>query len=392
MSELRTYLDWNASARIYPQVIELMSKVLSDGGNASSVHQEGRCAHNHIEAAREQVAQLVNADPRSIVFTSGGSEANSLALSGLAGNGTIDRILISPVEHSSILASAQLEGVDLSSIAVNKDGIVDLKALETALKKAVVAGQRVLVSIMWANNETGVIQPIEDIVRLAHAHAALVHCDGVQAAGKVPVDFTASGLDLMSLSAHKIGGPQGVGALVVRPSVVLAPMLRGGGQELSRRAGTENLGGIAGFGLAAKLIANDNHGAKLSGLQRQLESEIKQIRSDAVIFGETQKRLPNTTCVAVRGTTAETLLIMLDLAGIAVSSGSACSSGKVAASHVLAAMGVETSLARAGLRISTGRTSTKEDIEKFINAWSKAVGTERQQSNEKVSELIDGSG
>jgi cysteine desulfurase len=392
MSEMRTYLDWNASARIYPQVVELMSSVLSEGGNASSVHSEGRCAHNHIEAAREQVAQLVNAALRGVIFTSGGSEANSLALSGLAGNGTIDRILISRIEHPSVIASAELKGVKLSLIPVNSDGIVDLAELEATLSKAANAGERVVVSIMWANNETGILQPIEEIVRLAHAHAALVHCDGVQAAGKVPVDFAASGLDLMSLSAHKIGGPQGVGALVVRPSIVLAPMLKGGGQELSRRAGTENLSGIAGFGLAAELIANDNSVSKISHLQGQLEFEIKKIRSDAVIFGEAQKRLPNTTCVAVPGTTAETLLIMLDLAGIAVSSGSACSSGKVASSHVLAAMGVDDALARSGIRISLGRSSTAEDVKKFIDAWSKSVGPAPQQSKEKVSELIDGSG
>ncbi len=392
MSDTRTYLDWNASARIYPQVIERMSKVLSQGGNASSVHSEGRSAHNHIEAAREQVAQLVNAEPRGVIFTSGGSEANSLALSGLAANGIIDRILISPVEHPSVTASAEFEGVELGTIPVDKHGIVVLAALEAALKKAMAAKERVLVSIMWANNETGVIQPIEDIVKLAHAHAALVHCDGVQAAGKVAVDFSASGVDLLSLSAHKIGGPQGVGALVVRPYIVLAPIIKGGGQELGRRGGTENLSGIAGFGLAAELIGNDNHASKIAALQRQLESEIKTIRSDAVIFGETQKRLPNTTCVAVLGTTAETLLIRLDLAGIAVSSGSACSSGKVAPSHVLAAMGVDVALARAGLRISLGRTSTIEDIEKFIDAWSQAVGPAPQANREKVSELIDGSG
>ena len=376
MSNIRTYLDWNASAPIYPVVVEAMAKALSQGGNASSVHCEGRNAHSAIEAARDQVAQLINAEPRDIVFTSGGSEANSLALSGLS----VDRILISSVEHPSVMAFASLQGAQVSFVPVDANGIVELEALEACLSKAAAANEKILVSVMWANNETGVIQPIEDIVKLAHAHEALVHCDAVQALGKVSVDFAASGVDLMSLSAHKIGGPQGVGALVVRPSLVLAPMFKGGGQELSRRAGTENLGGIVGFGLAAELIDSENHDTEITGLRDKLESEIRKIRNDVVIFGEDQKRLPNTTCVAVYGTTAEALLIMLDLSGIAVSSGSACSSGKVATSHVLSAMGVDEVMAKAAIRISLGRTTTTEDIEKFLNAWSKAVGTTAKQN------------
>ncbi len=380
MSDLRTYLDWNASAPIYPEVVEAMSKALLEGGNASSVHHEGRNAHGWIDTAREQVAQLINANPRDIVFTSGGSEANSLALSGLVANGTVDRIIISAVEHPSVMASANLQGVEVSIIPVDGNGIVELDALEACLTKAVAANERTLVSIMWANNETGVIQPIEDIVKLVHANESLVHCDAVQALGKIPVDFTACGVDLMSLSAHKIGGPQGAGALVVRSSVVLSPMFRGGGQELSRRAGTENLGGIVGFGRAAELITSDNSGAEIASLRSQLESEIKKLRSDVVIFGEDQNRLPNTTCAALNGTTAEALLIMLDLSGIAVSSGSACSSGKVATSHVLSAMGVDDDVAKAAIRISYGRTTTAQDIEKFLNAWSKAVGTTAKQN------------
>jgi len=380
MGGLRTYLDWNASAPIYPEVVEAMSEVLLEGGNASSVHCEGRNAHSAIEAARDQLAQLINAKPRDIVFTSGGSEANSLALSGLANNGTIDRVLISAVEHPSVMAFANQESVQVSTIPVDGNGIVELDALEACLTKAVGANEKILVSIMWANNETGVIQPIEDIVKRAHAHQSLVHCDAVQALGKIPVDFTASGVDLMSLSAHKIGGPQGTGALVVRPSVVLAPVFKGGGQELNRRAGTENLSGIVGFGLAAELIGSDNSGAEIASLRSQLESEIREIRSDVVIFGEDQNRLPNTTCAAVCSTSAEALLIMLDLSGIAVSSGSACSSGKVATSHVLSAMGVEDAVAKAAIRISLGRTTTPQDIEFFLNAWSKAVGTTANQN------------
>ncbi len=376
----RTYLDWNASAPIYPEVVEAMAKALSQGGNASSVHSEGRNAHGAIEVAREQVAQLINAEPRDIVFTSGGSEANTLALSGLATNGTIDRILISAVEHPSVMAFANLDGVQVNLVGVDANGIIELNALEACLSQAAAANEKTLVSVMWANNETGVIQPIEDIVKLAHAHQCLVHCDAVQALGKIPVDFTASGVDLMSLSAHKIGGPQGAGALVVHSSLALTPVFKGGGQELGRRAGTENLSGIVGFGLAAELIGSENHDVEIIGLRDQLESEIRKIRSDAVIFGEDQNRLPNTTCVAVSGTTAEALLIMLDLSGIAVSSGSACSSGKVATSHVLSAMGVEDTVAKAAIRISSGRTTTAKDVENFLSAWSKAIGTTANQN------------
>ena len=380
MSDKRTYLDWNASAPIYPEVIEAMVKALSQGGNASSVHCEGRNAHGAIEAAREQVAQLINAESRDIVFTSGGSEANNLALTGLAANGTVDRILISAVEHPSVMAFANLDGVQVSLVGVDANGVVELEALEACLSKAAAANEKTLVSIMWANNETGVIQPIEDIVKLARAHQCLVHCDAVQALGKIPVDFAASGVDLMSLSAHKIGGPQGAGALVVRSSLVLAPVFKGGGQELGRRAGTENLGGIVGFGRAAELIGNENHDAEIVRLRNRLESEIRKLRSDVVIFGEDQKRLPNTSCVAVTGVTAEALLIMLDLSGVAVSSGSACSSGKVAPSHVLSAMGVKDTVAKTAIRISLGRTTTQQDIEIFLNAWSKAVGTTTKQN------------
>jgi len=369
MTAQRTYLDWNASAPIFPEVVTAMADGLLSAGNASSVHQEGRCARNKIERAREQVAGLVNALPRDVIFTSGGSEANALALGGLAATGAVNRFMISKVEHPSVLAAAQIDGVGTTLLDVDENGVIVLDKLGEELARATSQGERVLVSVMAANNETGVIQPLEEIIKLAHANAALVHCDAVQTAGKIPVEFSASGLDMMSLSAHKIGGPQGAGALIANARVVLAPMISGGGQELNRRAGTENLSGIVGFGLAAKLSSADARGDQILALRQEFESKIKSITSDAVIFGEACQRLPNTTCMAVGGTAAETLLIALDLAGIAVSSGAACSSGKVANSHVLAAMGVEQSLGKAAIRVSLGRTTTREDIEKFITSW-----------------------
>ncbi len=374
MSNKRTYLDWNATAQVYPEVVEAVTETLRDGGNASSVHQEGRKARSKIELAREKVAGLVNAPARDIIFTSGGSEANALAIKGLSYNKTVSRCMISGVEHPSLIESANPAAATTTVLAVDANGIVDLSALESELAAAEKLNERVLVSVMWANNETGVVQPINDIVQLAHAHNGLVHSDAVQAVGKVAVDFEASGLDLMSLSAHKIGGPQGTGALVVRPDLPLAAMIKGGGQELKRRAGTENLSGIAGFGVAAELAAQAKNSGETAILRNKLESQIKAIRSDAIIFAEQRERLPNTTCVAISGTNAETLLIMLDLAGFAVSSGSACSSGKVSTSHVLTAMGVEVELAKAAIRISLGWTTTSSDIENFIEAWAKAVG------------------
>lgn len=374
MSKVRTYLDWNASAQIYPEVVDVMTDALQAGGNASSVHAEGRQAHNRIEMARDQVAALVNAGARDVIFTSGGSEANALALSGLAANGTVSRFLVSGTEHPSLLASAEVEGTQCTLIAVDGNGVIDLEDLEIELTKAKAQNQNVLVSIMWANNETGVLQPIERTVKLAHSKGALVHCDAVQAAGKVPMDFNNSGVDLLSLSAHKIGGPQGVGALIVRPGLALAPMVKGGGQELSRRAGTENLSGIVGFGRAAQICKAADSGDRILQLKIDLENKIKALRGDITIFSESCKRLPNTSCIALAGIPAETLLISLDLAGIAVSSGSACSSGKVAKSHVLAAMGIDEALARAAIRISLGWATTQADIDNFIENWAKAVG------------------
>lgn len=327
---------------------------LALGGNASSIHEEGRKAHALLDEARDAIARALGVIAPMVVFTSGGSEANNLALKGTPA----DRLIVSGVEHPSVLEAARGSGKPVDILPVNGSGVVDLEALERLLKEA----PKTLISVMLANNETGVVNPLRDVVVLAHAHGALVHTDAVQAFGKVPVNFGLLGVDLLSVSAHKLGGPVGAGALVVRDGLALMPVIHGGGQELRRRAGTENLAAIAGFAAAAQ-----EKRLEIKALRDHLEEGLE----GAVIFGGAAERLPNTTCFAVPGLSAETALMALDLAGFAVSSGSACSSGKVAKSHVLEAMGVAPELGSAALRVSLGWTTTKEDIDQFISAWGR---------------------
>jgi len=355
------YLDYNASAPLRPQAAAAVTRALNLTGNASSVHAFGRRARACLEDAREAVAALVKAPPSAVVFTGGGTEANNLALTGMAGDGR--RVLVSAGEHPSVL-----DAVDgAARIPLGHDGVVDLARLERML-----AGDErpALVSVMLANNETGVIQPLEAVVALARRHGALVHCDAVQAAGKIAVDMTELGVDAVSLSAHKLGGPQGVGALVADESLALAPLLRGGGQERRRRAGTENLPGIAGFGTAAELAAADVDGAsRLAALRDGLERRLRELAPEVRAIGAAAPRLPNTSCIALPGLAAETLVMGLDLAGVAVSAGSACSSGKVAPSHVLQAMGLDEAVAAAAIRVSFGWASAPADVDLFLRAW-----------------------
>jgi cysteine desulfurase len=323
-------------------------------GNASSIHGEGRRAHALLDEARDAVARVVGVVAPMVVFTSGGSEANNLALNGAP----VHRLIVSGVEHPSVLEAAKATGMPVAILPVDRHGIVDLFVLDHLLA----TGPRTLVSIMLANNETGVIAPMREIVAVAHKHGALVHCDAVQALGKIPVNFGLLGVDLLSLSAHKLGGPMGAGALIIRDGLALDPLIYGGGQELRRRAGTENIAAIAGFAAA---VAEKR--LEIKALRDHLESRLE----DAVIFGAETERLPNTSCFAAPGLAAETALMALDLAGFAVSSGSACSSGKVAKSHVLQAMGVAPDIAGSALRVSLGWTTTADDIEQFISAWAK---------------------
>jgi cysteine desulfurase len=376
----RVYLDWNASAPLRPEAREAMSAALELQGNPSSVHGEGRAARRLIEEARGHVAGLVGADPRNVIFTSGGTEANALALSPAIERGgekaPRDRLLVSAIEHPSVLAGGRFAPAQVEKIAVDASGVVDLVALEQRLVALAHERVRPLVSVMAANNETGVIQPIRQVADIAHRHGALLHVDAVQAPGRIDLDIHALGADLVTLGAHKIGGAKGAGALIRRDEALHLsdPLVKGGGQERGSRAGTENVAAIAAFGAAAVAIkAGRADAERMKALRDHLEAGLRAVTPEAVIFGSESDRLPNTTLVAMPGAKAETLVIALDLDGIAVSSGSACSSGKVAPSHVLAAMGIPVELARGAIRVSTGPTTTAAETDRFLEVWKKLV-------------------
>jgi cysteine desulfurase len=356
-----TYLDWNATAPLRPEAAAAVWEALAGWGNPSSVHRRGRLARRIIERAREQIAGLLGGvDPRDVVFVSGGSEANNLALLGT----DRERVLVSAVEHDSVRQALPMA----ETIPVDRDGVVALDALDLLLA----ADPRpALVSVMFANNETGVIQPVGEIASLARRHGALFHCDAVQAAGRLALDAGAIGADLISLSAHKLGGPPGVGALVFTGNLELASLLRGGGQERGRRAGTENVPGIAGFAAAAKAAGEEIAAYdRVRALRDELEAEIAAAAPEAAVFGTGAPRLPNTSTIAMPGVAAETQVIAFDLDGVMVSAGAACSSGKVGPSHVLAAMGVEAALAASTIRVSLGWSSSEADIAHFLHAWT----------------------
>jgi cysteine desulfurase len=350
-------------------------------GNPSSIHGEGRAARGLIEAARRQVAALLGAEPRNVVFTSGGTEANLSALSPLieldGDKAPRGRLLLSAIEHPSVRCGGRFPPSAVEEMPVTADGRADLAALGRRLAALAGNGGRPLVSLMLANNETGVIQPVLEAARIVRDHGGLLHVDAVQAAGKIACDINAIGADLMTLSAHKLGGPKGVGALIKRAERlhVADPLIKGGGQERGARAGTENVAGIVGFGAAAAAAgaALADESRRIAALRDRLEADLRAISPDAVIFGADAARLPNTTLFAVGGVKAETALIALDLDGVAVSSGSACSSGKVAASHVLEAMGVAPELARGAIRVSLGFSTTDEEVDCFLNAWKRLV-------------------
>ncbi|MCH1542789.1 MAG: cysteine desulfurase [Alphaproteobacteria bacterium] len=367
----RTYLDYNATAPLRPEAREALLAAL-DIGNPSSVHEEGRKARALVEASRADVAALVGAPAETVIFTSGGTEACNLAL-GLrqAAAGEIKRLLVSAIEHSAVLAAAKESGLPVEEVPVSKDGVLDLGALDAALTNETPA----LVCVMLANNETGVIQPIAEIAAKTRAHGSLLFCDGVQAAGKMPINMFALGVDALSLSGHKIGAPMGIGALVTRPAVVVPPQLIGGGQELGRRAGSENISGIAAFAAAARAAMRDLEGfAELAVLRDEMETALQAVQPQVEVFGKGAPRLANTSCFALGGLNAETLVMAMDLAGISVSAGSACSSGKVSRSHVLAAMQSEPHIRKGVLRVSLGWQSQASDTQKLVDEWSKLAG------------------
>ncbi|MGE0256766.1 MAG: cysteine desulfurase family protein [Alphaproteobacteria bacterium] len=358
---VHAYLDHNATTPVRPEAAAAVAEALARGGNPSSVHRFGRLARRAVEEAREVVAALAGADPAGVVFTAGGTEANNLALTGAGRR----RVLVSAVEHASVREARD----DAIAIPVDAEGIVRLDALADLLAADPLPA---LVSVMWANNETGAIQPVADVAALARVHGALFHCDAVQAAGRLPLDMSAAGIDLMTLSAHKLGGPQGAGALVLRDGIEVAGMLRGGGQERGRRAGTENVPAIAGFGMAAALAAGSlaDESARLAALRDRLEAEARARVPAATIHAAAAPRLPNTCCIGLPGLRGEVQVVALDLAGVAVSAGAACSSGKVAPSHVLAAMGLDAAAAGEAIRVSLGWTTTDADIDRFLDAWT----------------------
>lgn len=373
------YLDHNATTPVLPQVAQAVSDALLRTGNPSSVHRFGRLVRRTVDDAREAVAALVGMSAANVVFTSGGSEANNLALRGFAQSGTAQGTLVSAVEHASVLEALPRARV----IPVDADGIVDVSALEDLLGHT---QGTALVSVMLANNETGVIQPVADIADMAHGAGALVHCDAIQAAGKRPLDMGELGVDLLSLSAHKIGGPQGVGALIVRDGLDPEPLIRGGGQERRRRAGTENVPGIAGFGVAARHAREAAPGyAQRAALRDEMELRVLAAAPDAVVHGAGAARLANTSCIGLPGVTGEIQVMTLDLAGIAVSAGSACSSGKVTPSHVLGAMGLDDEAAKSAIRVSLGAETTPGHIDRFVEVWSDMARRRDTGSRERRS-------
>lgn len=352
------YMDHNATTPIRAEAADAMAAALAATGNPSSVHQFGRIGRRTVDEARETVSAMIGAGGGfDVVFTSGGTEANNLALKGCGR----ERILVSAVEHPSVLQAS----ADPRVIPVDRNGVIDLAALDHLLASD---AEPALVSVMLANNETGVIQPVADAARIARRYGALMHCDAVQAAGKIAVDIESLGVHMLSLSAHKIGGPLGAGALIVAADVPLEAQILGGGQERGLRAGTENVPALAGFGAAARAVhAGVDAFARLSVLRDRLEGWLKEVAPSVRIVGSDAVRLPNTSCFTLEGASAEVQVMALDLAGVAVSSGSACSSGRVAKSSVLEAMGVPD--ADCAIRVSLGWTSDENDLDRFLDAW-----------------------
>jgi cysteine desulfurase len=376
----RIYLDWNATAPLRPEARAAMLSASDSVGNPSSVHAEGRAARRLVEDARQHVAALVGASAENVVFTSGGTEANVLALTpAIDSDGDRaprQRLLVSALEHASARSGGRFALDEVEEIPATPQGQVDLTALACRLQALAGEGvSRTLVSLQAANNETGVIQPVAEAARLVHEHGALLHVDAVQAPGRITCDFNAFCCDLLTLSGHKIGAPQGVGALILREGLHVAPLITGGGQERGFRAGTENVTAIAGFGAAAALVSQQSLApvAQIQALRDRLEAGLRAIAPRTMVFGSGSERLPNTTLFAVPDVKAETAIIGLDLGGVAVSSGSACSSGKVASSHVLAAMGVAPDLAAGAIRVSLGYTTTETEIEMFLDTWARFV-------------------
>lgn len=354
------YLDYNATAPLLPHVRETVQSLDGLPLNASSIHQYGRLAKKHVEDARRVIAEYLGVWPDEVIFTASGTEANNMALSALPGH----TLVVPSTEHSSVLNVAKHQAGSVI-LPVHPDGQVDIAALEKTLQQY---GEKCLVSVMLANNETGVIQPIKQISALVHQYGAIMHCDAVQGLGKISFDFNTLGVDMLTIAAHKIGGPIGVGALLVKNNLHIAPLLRGGGQEKGRRAGTENVAAIAGFG---SLISNLPDLSHLKQYKHSIAQQLSSLAPDAIIAGTSEHTLSNTVSITMPGVSSETQLMNFDLADICVSAGSACSSGRIEASHVLKAMGYDDELANSAIRISLGWATTEIEVERFISEWKK---------------------
>ncbi|WP_421578560.1 cysteine desulfurase family protein [Shinella sp. M31] len=378
----RTYLDWNATAPLLPAAREAVLSALDMVGNPSSVHGEGRALRMLVEAARRDVAALVNAAPAHVIFTSGATEAANLALTPNYRMGrtplAIGHLYVSEIEHPAIREGGRFARENVTAIPVTRVGLVDLDALETLLKAHDKASGLPMVAVMLANNETGIVQPVKAVAEIVRRHGGLLIVDAVQAVGRMAVDIEALDADFLILSSHKLGGPKGAGALVSRGEVLMpAALIRGGGQEKGHRSGTENPAALAGFAAAARSAAADlaERNARIAGLRDGLETGMRLATNDVIIHGADVERVANTCFFSLPGLKSETGQIAFDLEGIALSAGSACSSGKVGQSHVLTAMGFDAALG--GLRVSLGPGSTEADVDRFLAAFARVVSRRR---------------
>lgn len=376
MSGAPVYLDYNASALVRPEVLDAMTRALADNGNASAVHAAGRRARARIETARAQVSELVGADPTAVIFTSGGTEANAQGLASALAAGC-ERMIVCATEHPCIAEAAIASGKPVKVLPVDGRGVIDLNKLAELLARP----GRAVVAIHHANNESGVIQPIAEAARLVRAAKGWLHVDAIQSAGKIAVDIRVLGADSLTLSAHKLGGPQGVGALVMREGLAAAKILHGAGQERGLRAGTENTPGIVGFGVAADSARSGLVGVEAHRVWRDAAEAVVKV-AGATIVGEGAPRLPNTLFLAVSDWDSPRQLITLDLSGVMVSGGSACNSGKTKPSRTILATG-RIDLASGGLRASGGWGTTEQDWQRFADAWAAAYVAQRARQNER---------
>ena len=359
----KVYLDYNATSPIINEIADLYSNRELFFGNPSSIHFAGRHSRSLVNSCRRSLAKFLSAKEENIFFTSGATEANALIINGIVSSGTVESVLCTSIEHPSVLDNVPSK----NHLKVLPNGQIDLENLEHVLQKY---SYRVLVSLMFANNETGIIQPIKETADLVHKYNGLIFSDAAQAFGRLSFDINSLGLDFISISAHKFGGPQGVGALISREIVDFNPLYAGGGQERFKRAGTENTQGILGLKIALEKLPKYYNSEEIDKLRIRFEEKLLQKRPDAVIFGDGIERLPNTTCIALPGISSETQVIRLDLEGYAVSAGSACSSGKISPSHVLLSMGVDDKIAKCAIRVSMGPETKWEELEGFLEIWS----------------------